>query len=56
MAKQNEYETTIEKMQRAITELQKCGYSRTQAVDRLVHDCEQAKDYFLAEYARKNFA
>ena len=52
--KNQEFETTIEKMERAIKQLQKCRYTRSQAINRLIHDFEAANDLFLAEYARKN--
>lgn len=49
----SKYETTVEKFERAIVQLQKCGYPRTKAIDRLIYELEQ-KDEWLANYARAN--
>lgn len=50
----NTYETTIEKLERAVSQLVECQYTRDQAIARLVHDLEESGDEYLAEYARAN--
>ena len=46
--------TTIERMENAVSQLIECGYSRTEAIDRLIYDFEVSGNSFLTEYAKKN--
>lgn len=53
---QKTFETTIEKMNRAVEQLQHCGYSRSQAIDRLVYELEEGGATIMAEFAKKNLS
>ncbi len=54
MSSKNQFETTTEKFERAVTQLQKARFPRSKAISYLINNLRE-KDDFLANYAESYF-
>lgn len=50
------FETTTEKLNRAVWNLEQIGFTRQQAIDKTVEELKKGGSDWLAEYARINLS